>query len=161
MKCEIKENKVVSNDKEIYENGWYGKLKDEIIELDFVEAALLIERGKIDVGMNFENFMHFCSENEKKFITKYLVYKDLKERGLPVRTGFRGCDFRVYERGANASKKNSVKWVIFSSAEDSPCEIEQLGHAIKIAKNIRAIALWAVVDNDESITYYIISEITP
>jgi tRNA splicing endonuclease len=85
----------------------------------------------------------------------------MRERGLPIRMGFKECDFRVYDRGAKPSNSKPIKWIVFCSAEDYPCKINQLERAIKLSKNIKATALWAVVDNDNSITYYIISELNP
>ena len=51
--------------------------------------------------------------------------------------------------------------IVFASAEDYPCELAQLEKAMKLAQNIRAVALWAVVDNDTDCTFYIINEVKP
>lgn len=153
--------------KELYENGWYGKLADEKLELELVEAALLCERGRIEITdeagtkLSFKDFFHACSERDERFSARYVVYKDLRERGLPVRTGFKGSDFRVYERGVKPSKAEQVKWIVFAETEDYPCKFELLEKASKLAQNIRTIALWAIVDDDMDCTYYIISEIAP
>jgi tRNA-intron endonuclease len=152
--------------KELYESGWYGDLKGDKVELALIEAALLSERGKIEVVLDgtklpFKNFFAKCAEQDPRFTARYTVYKDLRDRGLPVRVGFQGSDFRVYERGAKPDKAESIKWIVFASAEDYECALEQLGKAIKLAKNIRALALWAVVDNDNDVTYYIIGSVSP
>jgi len=148
--------------KEIYESGWYGNQEGERLVLSLVEAAFLLERGKIGIsGTDLEKFLQHCSEKDPHFIARYAVYKDLRERGLPIREGFKGCDFRVYERGANAEKPGKVKWIIFAEAEDYPCVFERLGNAIELAKNIRAVAIWAVVDNDTDVTFYIINSVEP
>lgn len=78
-----------------------------------------------------------------------------------MRSGFKGSDFRVYDRGAKAGEAEKVKWIVFAANEDEPAALEQLGKAIKLAANIRALALWAVVDNDLDVTYYIINELVP
>jgi len=150
--------------KELFERGMYGKWKDDKLELSLIEACLLLERGRIEIidesgnKKDFKDFFHLCAK-DPRFVCKYTVYKDLRERGLPVKLGFRGSDFRVYERGAKPD--SPTKWIIFAAAEDYPCEIEQLGKAIKLAQNIRATALWAVVDNDTDVTYYIINLAEP
>lgn len=164
----IQGNKVfVEDGKEFYDNGWYGKLKDKDLKLDLIEALLLCERGRLEAKdengkkMKFNDFFHFCSSNDSRFMCRYFVYRDLRERGLPVRIGFEGCDFRVYDRGAKPGKAEAIKWIVFATAEDYPCQMEQLGKAIKLSQNIRATALWAVVDNDEDCTFYIINEVSP
>ncbi len=149
--------------KELYEKGLYGKMKDDKLELALIEACHLLERGRIEIfseGKKFEfkDFFHLCAR-DPRFVCKYVVYKDLRERGLPVKAGFKGSDFRVYDRGAKAD--SPTKWIVFVAAEDYPCEIEQLGRAIKLAQNIRTTALWAVVDNDNDVTFYIINMVEP
>lgn len=169
MEAKLLKDKVFVEDpsgKELYETGWYGNWKKDKLELDLVEAALLSERGKVEVFLNkkkmgFEAFFHYCAGLDPRFIARYIVYKDLRDRGLPVRMGFKGSDFRVYERGAKPGKAEKVKWIVFASAEDYICALEQLGKAIKLAQNIRALALWAVVDNDTDVTYYKINSISP
>ncbi len=162
-------NKIVAEGPEaaeLFNTGWYGELEGERLELDIVEATLLCERAKLEVEhagekLTFEKIFHIASSKNPRFTARYIVYKDLRDRGLPVRIGFKGSDFRVYERGAKPGEKDNIKWIVFAAAEDYPCALEQLGKAIKLAKNIRTIALWAVVDNDEDCTYYIISTIKP
>lgn len=164
--AQISDNKVLVTDKEaveeLYESVWYGKLTDEGIELELVEACLLAERQRIEIAKNgkkldFKDFYHLCCALDSKFIPRYAVYHDLRERGLPVRVGFKGTDFKVYERGAKPKTAGEAKWIVFAESEDYPCEFNKLGKAIKLAQNIRALALWAVVDNDTDVTYYIIS----
>src|SRR3989344_2565880 len=147
--------------KTLFEQGWYGNWENERLELDIVEAALLSERGKIEIltdegKVGFKEFFHIAAKMDPHFMARYIVYADLRERGLPVRLGFKGSDFRVYDRGAKAGKAENVKWIVFASSEDNPCEMDYLGKAIQMAQNIRALALWAVVDNDNDVTYYVI-----
>ncbi len=165
----ILEDKVIVEDataaKELFESGWYGNLKDERLELAFVEALLLQERGRVDIfrdgqKIKFTDFYHFCSKN-RRFATLYAVYKDLRERGLPVRIGFKGTDFRVYERGAKPEKAENTKWIVFVAGEDYPCGFELLEKATKLAQNIRTVALWAIVDDDSDVTYYALGDISP
>lgn len=163
MKGKLIEDKVIVSGeeaKEVFNTGWYGNLKKKKLELDLVEALLLVERERLEVfqknkKMKFEDFYHFCC-SKKGFEYKYIVYKDLRDRGLPVRIGFKGSDFRVYERGAKPGKEGKIKWIVFTIAEDYPCKIDELGNAIKLSKNIRTTTLWAVVDNDFDVTYYIL-----
>jgi tRNA-intron endonuclease len=169
MEGKLLKDKVLVEDpsgKELYESGWYGNVEKGGLELALVEAALLCERMKLDIVLDgkrlgLEEFFQKCGEQDSRFTARYIAYKDLRDRGLPVRTGFQGTDFRVYERGAGPEKADNVKWIVFASAEDYVCALEQLGKAIKLAKNIRALALWAVVDNDGDVTYYIINSVSP
>ncbi len=163
--AKLEENNVILLDpeaiRELYEDGFYGKLSGEKLELHLIEAAALLERGKIEVSdgkknLDLNDLFDICRSADENFYARYAVYKDMRERGLPVRIGFKGSDFRVYERGIKPGKEEDVKWIIFVSSEDRVCSLEQLGKAIKLGQNIRAEALWAVVDDDGDVTYYII-----
>lgn len=162
-------DKVIANGPdaaELFNAGWYGNLEGENLELDLIEAVLLSERTKLEIKkdgkkISFKEIFQIASEKDERFAARYIVYKDLRDRGLPVKMGFKGSDFRVYDRGAKPGEKENIKWIVFASSEDYPCALEQLGKAIRLSQNIRATALWAVVDNDEDVTFYIISNIKP
>ena len=170
----LEEDKVIAveNREHIYEPGYYGKDLGERLELALVEAVLLLKRGRIRVSslgkqITFkELYDHACSL-DKRFTHKYRVYEDLRERGLLVRTGFKfGCDFRVYERGVQLKKgpksaKEHTKWIVFSVPEDFTMSFAELSRSVRLAHNIRARMLWAVVDNESDVTYYAITRHKP
>lgn len=172
-KAELSEEKVIIWDKaganQIFDSGWYGEFLEDRLELALVEAMLLLERGKIEIKnkkkkMSKKDFYEHCLKVDPRFHTRYVVYKDLRDRGLPVRTGFKfGCDFRVYERGVTPVKKGPkaphehTKWIVFTVAEDFKCSFQELSRAVRLAHNIRANMLWAVVDNENDVTYYSIT----
>ena len=160
MEAKVQKDSVslpIAQAKEIYDSGWYGEVEGKRLVLNLMEAAYLFERGKIEIKGGFREFFHFCVDSDKEFIPKFAVYRDMRERGLVVRSGFKGIDFRIYERGAKPHKAK-LKWIVFVSSEDWPCRLEKLGKATKLAKNIRAEALWGVVDNDLDATYYVITQ---
>ena len=176
-KAELQEERVVIWDKdaanEIFESGWYGDFSEDRLELSLIEAALLLERQKIEIAknkkkMSFQEFFKYCLKIDPRFSIRYSVYKDLRERGLPVRTGFKfGCDFRVYERGVKPIKKGPkaphehTRWIVFSVPEDYNCSFQELSRAVRLAHNIRANMLWAIVDNENDVTYYSITYLSP
>jgi tRNA-intron endonuclease len=178
LKAELVEDRAFIHDmegaKQLFENGWYGELLDDRLELALVEAVLLFGRGKIEIfktkkkKMLSKEFYDHCLKIDTRFHTRYAVYKDLRERGLPVRTGFKfGCDFRVYERGVTPVKKGPkaphehTKWIVFCVSEDYNCSFQELSRAVRLAHNIRANMLWAVVDNEGDCTYYSVTYISP
>jgi tRNA-intron endonuclease len=178
LKAELVEDRIIISDvgnaKELFENGWFGELLEDRLELALVEAMLLLERGKIEIlktkkkKMSSQEFYDYCLKIDQRFHTRYAVYKDLRERGLPVRTGFKfGCDFRVYERGVTPVKKGPkaphehTKWIVFTIPEDYNCSFQELSRAVRLAHNIRANMLWAVVDNENDVTYYSVTYLSP
>lgn len=177
VKAELQEERVIIWDKneanEIFESGWYGDFLEDRLELSLIEAALLLERQKIDIvkgkkKMPIHEFLKHCQKIDSRFSIRYAVYKDLRERGLPVRTGFKfGCDFRVYERGVKPIQKGPkaqhehTKWIVFCVPEDYTCSFQELSRAVRLAHNIRANMLWAIVDNEGDCTYYSVTYLSP
>ncbi len=156
----------------VYETGYYGKQLGDRLELALVEACLLLKRGRIRVlkngnPMTFEELYNIAVALDKRFPERYRVYEDLRERGLLVRTGFKfGCDFRVYERGVQLKKgpksaKEHTKWIVFAVPEDYTMSFQELSRSVRLAHNIRARMLWAIVDNEGDCTYYIIQRMKP
>jgi tRNA-intron endonuclease len=176
-KAELEDNRVIIWDKsdaaQLFNDGWFGELFDNRLELSLVEATFLLERKKINIRKNGKkvSLKAMYKHNQKidpRFVTRYTVYKDMRERGLPVRTGFKfGCDFRVYERGVTPVKKGPkaphehTKWIVFCIPEDYNCSFQELSRAVRLAHNIRANMLWAVVDNEGDVTYYNINYLSP
>jgi len=157
---------------QVYEPGYYGKHLGNRLELSLVEACLLLKRGRIRVlkdgkPIKFDELFDYAVSIDKRFPHKYRVYEDLRERGLLVRTGFKfGCDFRVYERGVKLKKgpksqKEHTKWIVFAVPEDYTCSFQELSRAVRLAHNIRARMLWAIVDNEGDCTYYQITRHKP
>ena len=170
----LDEDKVMVFDKfeQVYEPGYYGKELDNRLELSLIEACLLLKRERIRVlkkkkPMSFSDlYEHACSV-DKRFPERFRVYEDLRERGLLVRTGYKfGCDFRVYERGVQLKKgpkaaKEHTKWIVFCVSEDYSCSFQELSRAVRLAHNIRARMLWAIVDNEGDCTYLQITRHKP
>ncbi|MBI2578556.1 MAG: tRNA-intron lyase [Candidatus Aenigmarchaeota archaeon] len=171
----LEENKAVAwkNFESVYEPGYYGKILPDRLELALVEACLLLKRGRIRVfdsskkQITFDELFRHSSALDKRFTERYRVYEDLRERGLLVRTGFKfGCDFRVYERGVQLKKgpksaKEHTKWIVFSVPEDFTMSFQELSRSVRLAHNIRARMLWAIVDNEGDVTYYAITRHKP
>lgn len=172
--CILEGEKVVAwkDQDKVYEPGYYGKHVGDRLELALVEACLLLKRGRIRVlkdgePVTFEFLYSHSLSLDRRFSHRYRVYEDLRERGLLVRTGFKfGCDFRVYDRGVQLKKgpksaKEHTKWIVFSVAEDFTMSFQELSRSVRLAHNIRARMLWAIVDNEGDCTYYIIQRMKP
>lgn len=159
--------------KDIFENDFYGKLKEDRLELALIEAALLLEKNKIELLDNGKNiasgeFYKYCSEIDPRFWERYIVYKDLRERGLPTRTGFKfGCDFRVYNRGVKPLKRGQkqayehTKWIVFAVPKKFVFGFQEMSRAVRLAHNIRANMLWAVVDDENKVRYFSVTFFKP
>ncbi|MBU0953676.1 MAG: tRNA-intron lyase [Nanoarchaeota archaeon] len=150
----------------------YGKETNNHLELSLVEALYLIEKDRLTLkkGRNtytVESLLDYTNERDPRIREKYLVYRDLRSRGLVVKTGFKfGCDFRVYQRGVSVKRGpkavgEHTKWIVFAVPEDYTCAFTELSRAVRLAHSIRARMLWAIVDNENDITYYEVVRMRP
>jgi tRNA-intron endonuclease len=173
LRATLLENKIV------VPKGWdelaersYGKLLAGRLELSFVEALYLLERGRIAVvkagkKIGFDSLMDIAIKKDKRIHEKYVVYADLRGSGLVAKTGFKfGCDFRVYQRGVSVRRgpkeaSEHTKWIVFAIPEDYRCSFVELSRAVRLAHSIRARMLWAIVDNEDNVTYYEVVRMKP
>ncbi len=175
-KAILLENKVYIFDKtdaeEIYDYGCFGKVKDDKNELSLEEALVLAKRNKLKIykdkkELNVEEFYEYACLQDKEFPWKFIVYEELRGRGLLVRTGFKfGTHFRVYARGVKLKRgpksvREHTRWIVHTIPENYTCSFPELSRAVRLAHNIRAKMLWAVVDDEGDVTYYEIVRKTP
>lgn len=149
--------------KRLYEEGYYGMpdtSDSSQILLDPFEASLLAERSRLnivtheDVAYSPRAYIERNTLKYNHFWEKYLVYKDLRNRGYPVKGGpNKIIDFFVYPRGTKAEKQ-PAKFFIHIVNEAIPTTISQLYQANEYAqKNKRKLVL-AISDRTGDVTYY-------
>jgi tRNA-intron endonuclease len=173
LECRLLENKLVilKGFDELLQRS-YGRHEEKRLELSFVEALYLVEKTRITVKkgvkkLGFNELMEFGLEKDKRLHEKYVVYRDLRDRGFVAKTGFKfGCDFRVYQRGVGVKKgpktaSEHTKWIVYTVPEDYACSFAELSRAVRLAHSIRAQMLWAIVDNEDDVTYFEVVRIKP
>lgn len=142
----------------IYDNGYFGRPKEDGLYLHYVEAAFLLGKQKLAIkdpngsGMlDFESFFKYAACLEDYFELKYIVYKDLRERGFYVQSS--NTDFRVYARGTHPGKSSAKSFVLVHS-ERCPLPLPVLLKHLKNTQNTRKDLILAVVDEESDITFY-------
>ncbi|MCK4938299.1 MAG: tRNA-intron lyase [Methanosarcinales archaeon] len=143
----------------LYDTSFYGRPMDDYLELTLIEAAYLTYKNRVTVthrnqDLDFEGLMCESSRRESNFEVKYIVFKDLRERGYFIKPGV--TDFRVYPRGGKPGKTPS-KYFIHVLSERQPVPLMNLVHHVKTAANVRKELVMAVVDEESDITYYGVS----
>jgi len=159
LKTQIEGNYVIAGVEAVdalYETGGFGRPRDGSLQLRFTEAAYLLSRGKIEIFKNgkeldFDTFIQFAAQHEDSFELKYIVYRDLKERGYSVQSS--ATDFRVYPRGGKPGK-TAAKSYVFVRSERRPILITELTALMNEAENVRKQFILAVVDEESDITFY-------
>ncbi len=143
----------------LYNRSNYGTLKKGELYLSLVEAFFLLEKGKIKVirgkkPLDKESFLKLARRYDKRFLIRYTVYKDLRERGYVVKTALKyGADFRVYPKGKKMGEDHS-KWVVFVVHESERFNWKNFAAMMRVAHSVRKSLLIAVVDDELDVTYY-------
>ncbi|MBS7657658.1 MAG: tRNA-intron lyase [Candidatus Bathyarchaeia archaeon] len=138
--------------KELREKG-FGTLKNGELTLQSYEAFYLIEKGKIkvyDVNSNqplsLGELVKKLFSDKKEELIKYLVYRDLREKGYIVRESEK-MDFEVYGKGP-------LRRLVSIIHEGRETTIEKLISLLKFAEEERKELVLAVIDRRTDIVFY-------
>jgi len=160
---------VSSNSKEslsLYSQSRFGEKKQDKIVYSIFEALYLLEKNKLEVffkkkKMNFENLMSEAREKDRKVKIKYLVFRNMRDRGFIVKTALKfGADFRVYARGIKPGQDHA-KWILYPISENSELTWHEFSAKNRVAHSTKKNLLIGIVDEEEDVTYYEIRWIKP
>ncbi len=150
--------------KRIYETQWFGQYgsykaadKGKLNKLDVYEAAFLAEKGYLSIkNISLKAMLKTATSRRKEFILLYEVYKDWRERGYVIKTGFKfGTHFRVYFPGARPVKQEDKEWihskhVIHVFPRESRLLTSEWARAIRVAHSVRKTFILAVPGRKEA-----------
>jgi len=156
-----KEGKIVIQEQKYQDqlrNKGFGENFNKEYLLTFLEALFLLQSNKLRIvtktkEYDFSGFMKILIKKDKKLLTKYLIYRDLRSKGYVVKDGFGfGTDFRVYERG-EYNKKTS-KYVAIGLNEGATISASTFANMIEEVENMGKDAVIAVVERRGEVIYY-------
>lgn len=150
----------------VYARGYFGTLGSGRLLLDRSESAYLLEMGRLEVqdgsgrGLTWEELFRRAVRTEPGFGIRYLVYRDLRQRGYVVRAGPAPVVFSVLPRGGILHKTPARYWVEPTS-ERRPFELARIREIAERARGARKALLLAVVDEESDLTYYAVRQPVP
>ncbi|MGC9445114.1 MAG: tRNA-intron lyase [Candidatus Methanospirareceae archaeon] len=162
---------VITADAECYEQKAYGENRSSggrragtERTLSLEEAAYLVETGKLEVtaeeaagaALTLEELFLHAREIQPNFGARYLVFKDLRERGYVVQPGER--DFLLYSRGTKPGAK-PARYFVCIFAERECLSVTAILQLLQLAQNMRKEPIIAVVDAESDVTYYEVREL--
>jgi tRNA-intron endonuclease, archaea type len=170
IKAKLIGEKVSSNSKlalDLFSSQRFGEVDAEKVFYSLPEAVFLAETNKIEITdsknkkVSLKELMKRFEKIDKKFRTKYLVFKDLRSRGLIVKTALKfGAEFRVYEKGKNIGKDHA-KWILFPIAETEQLTWHDFSAKNRVAHSTKKNLLIAIVDEENDVSYYEVKWIRP
>ncbi|NND86103.1 MAG: tRNA-intron lyase [Nitrosopumilus sp.] len=156
----ISDQTCISDKKMIHEleQKGYGEIEKEKLFLKQFETLyllytnrLVLKKGKKQ--MDFDSFMNICQKTDTDILTKFLICRDLRNRGYVVKDGFGfGSDFRVYERGHFGEK--GAKFLIFGLNEGQQEKIGALQTKIEEITQMGKEPIIAVIERRGEVIYY-------
>ncbi len=140
----------------------YGEIEKEKLFLKQFETLyllythkLILKKGKKQIDFDF--FMNVCQKTDSEILTKFLIYRDLRNRGYVVKDGFGfGSDFRVYERGHFGEK--GAKFLIFGLNEGQHEKMGALQKKIQEITQMGKEPIIAVIERRGEVIYYKINK---
>ncbi len=161
----ISDQTCISNKNMIHEleQKGYGEIEKEKLFLKHFETLyllyakkLILKKGKKQI--DFNTFMNLSQKLDDEILTKFLIYRDLRNRGYVVKDGFGfGSDFRVYERGHFGEK--GAKFLIFGLNEGQQEKMGNLQKKIEEITQMGKEPIIAVIERRGEVIYYKINKI--
>ena len=136
----------------------FGEIEKEMLFLKSFETLYLLYTKRLILKKNkkqidFDFFMSICQKTDFEILTKFLIYRDLRNRGYVVKDGFGfGSDFRVYERGHYGEK--GAKFLIFGLNEGQQEKMGTLQKKIEDITQMGKEPIIAVIERRGEVIYY-------
>jgi len=157
-------DKVITTNTELFNKFFYGSCKDGIVTLSIIEALYLMELGVLDVyernkKLNKDDLRKIGLKLDPNFDRRYEVYKDLKDRGFVVKTGFKfGSDFRVYDIVRDVNDLPHSKYLV-TIVDDEKLYMYEIARAVRLAQSVRKKMIFVYKNNDGSNKYILIERV--
>lgn len=145
----------------LYNKSKLGKtVKNNILQLDLLEGVFLLGEKKItllqdNIEVDFQKLVKIAVEHVPRFEIKYLVFRDLRKKGYPVRLceERRGVDFYIGKQKKDG-KISGKTCFISAFSERNTVAIDETKHLIDTVAEKNGDLWFAIVDEEGDITYY-------
>jgi tRNA-intron endonuclease, archaea type len=151
----------------IYGKGFFGTpTSGGGLTLDRFEAVYLSEMERVSVtgpsgrAVDWPTVFRRAVQRDREFPVRYLVYRDLRQRGYVVRASPPPVAFTVLPRGGILHKTPSRYWVDALS-ERIPFDLARLFDLAERAQSAKKALLLGLVDEESDLTYYRVRRPSP
>jgi tRNA-intron endonuclease len=130
------------------------------LELSLLEALYLLEKQRINLidektknQISAQQLQEFAHKIYEGFDDKYLVYKDLRNRGYVVRPGLKfGADYGVYQHGPGIDHAPFIVHALPKGTTINPIETVRAG---RLATTVRKKFIIATISLSGVVNYLI------
>jgi len=136
------------------ENGFFGKNIGPYLQLSLIESVYLMENGvctirRFSTGrkLSLKGLMRLAKQVQPDFPLRLEVYRDLKQKCLITKTGFKyGTHFRAYE---GDPEKHHARYLIHCFEPRHRGLWPEMSRAVRLAHGVRKEILFARVAEEE------------
>jgi tRNA-intron endonuclease, archaea type len=134
--------------------------------LDPLETIYLAEQQRLSVvaeggaSLSFPALLAAEHARDPTFEIRYLVYRDLRQRGYVVLRGPAPAEFSLLPRGGTPARTPS-KWWIEARSERTRFPLALVADDLARVRGARKTLLIGVVDEESDLTYYRAREVVP
>ncbi len=146
--------------RDLYAQSRFGEIDKGRVQLSLLEALYLMEKEKLNVtpprgkAYTTETLIRKAKQLQPGFWTKYVVFRDMRNRGYIVKTALKfGADFRVYDRGVKPGEDHA-RWVLFPIHESQALTWHDFAAKNRVAHSTKKRLLIGIVDEEGDTTYY-------
>ncbi len=152
--------KIIVNEirfKDQLRNKGFGEVFNNEFILNNLETLYLLSNNKLKLfgkkDYNFSSFLKILLKKDKKILTKYLIFRDLRSKGYVVKEGFGfGTDFRIYERGEHGKKPS--KYVSIGINEGLNIKSKDFVDTVDQIEKMGKDTVIAVIERRGEVIYY-------
>jgi len=150
--------------KSLFEKDFFGKPFGNAIRISFVEALYLLEKRILDIidskekKVDYKQIMEKAKDIAPSFESVYTVYRDLKEKRLIVKTGFKfGTDFRVYTKNPD---EIHAEYLVQTIEKESKIVWSEMSRIIRLGHSVNKEIVFACI-KDKKIEYIKFGRLRP
>jgi tRNA-intron endonuclease len=138
----------------IFNNGFFGKMMDKVLQLSLIESCYLMSKGRLNVSevsnpeimMSYDELLNFGEKAQGEFSLRLKAFSDLRSKGMLVKTGFKyGTHFRVYEESPDDSH---AKYLVHAVESKQLTMWPEISRAVRLAHGVKKEILFSLVSDD-------------
>jgi tRNA-intron endonuclease len=137
----------------LHDSEFFGKFIGDELQLSLLETAYLMEMDALTVRnaktgrtITLRGFKTKARQIQSDFDMRLTIYKDLKSKGLIVKTGFKyGTHFRVYK--GNPDKQHAL-YLVHAVAPTYTSTWPEISRAVRLAHGVKKEMLLGRFMND-------------
>lgn len=132
----------------LYSKGFYGKPLDGAVQLSLLESIYLAEKGGIRIKdarrgrvVSLQRLLSHTAKIQPDFELRLKIYKDLRSKGILVKTGFKyGSHFRAYE---GDPERTHARYLVHAVPEGYRSMWAEISRAVRLAHGVKKEILLA------------------